>query len=162
MLLDEFMVIGEVSAWLGHNVLTTKSLVAVTALICRAYLESIAKHLEIWLIWVLRYWDISENCRADEIARLCTTLLFLAEFEGVGVLVATFKMNCWFFSVRATGLRWANGVICVVTRIWRAQGSLGNSYRFLGRNLDNGVGDNWLLSYWQPRADVDGVIARLM
>lgn len=133
----EMLAIKEVADWLSCNVLSTtavniysdsqaavKSLKSMflktrSALNCRTSLNEMAKQFDIRLIWVPGHRDIPGNCKADELARLGTTLQVPTELECVGMPLETCKLNLRICSATETNQRWAHGWTCETTRqIW--------------------------------------------
>jgi ribonuclease HI len=133
----EVLAIKEVADWLGRNVLSTnvvnifsdsqaavKSmgsmfLNTITAQNCRASLNEMAKQFKIRLIWVPGHSDIPGNCRADQLARLGTTLQVPARLECVGTPLATCKLPLKLEAVNKTNIEWARIPTCRITRmVW--------------------------------------------
>lgn len=133
----EVLAIKEVADWLGRNVLSTNAvnifsdsqaavksmgsmfLNTITAQNCRASLNEMAKQFKIRLIWVPGHRDIPGNCRADELARLGTTLQVPARLECVGTPLSTCKLKLRLDAVKETNEKWARIPTCRVTRmVW--------------------------------------------
>jgi ribonuclease HI len=124
----EVLAIKEVADWLGRNVLSTNAvniysdsqaavkslgsmfLNTITAQNCRASLNEMAKQFKIRLIWVPGHRNILGNCRADQLARLGTTLQVPARLECVGVPLATCKLEIGLKAVNETNKEWARGL----------------------------------------------------
>jgi len=60
---------------------------------CRKYLNEMATHLRINLIWVPGHRNIEGNCIADELARQGTTADILLDKDTVGMPMATCKLH---------------------------------------------------------------------
>ena len=133
----EMMAIKEVAEWLRHNILTKiginifsdsqaaiKSLESIflnskTALSCRKSLNEMAEQFKIHLIWVPGHRDIPGNCKADELARLGTTLQIPGSLESVGMPLASCKLILRNRSIETTNQRWARLGKCEHSRnIW--------------------------------------------
>lgn len=130
----EILAIAEVAKWLRCNVLTKvginifsdsqaaiKSLESVflnstSALNCRKSLNEMAQQFDIHLIWVPGHRDIPGNCRADELARLGSTLRVPARLESVGMPLATCKLFLREKADREANDRWTQGRDCVHAR----------------------------------------------
>ena len=76
-----------------------------------------AEQFDIHLIWVPGHRDIPGNCKADELARLGTTLHAPGELEHVGMTVATCKLLLRNSALTATNGRWSLVGKCVHSKL---------------------------------------------
>ena len=133
----EVMAIREVAIWLSRNVVTNigviiytdsqaairsleaTSLNSQTALDCRRSLNEMAQQFNIHLIWVPGHRDIPGNCKADELARMGTTLQILDEFADIGAPLSTCKLWLMQEAIETSNKRWFKLGTCKVPRqIW--------------------------------------------
>ena len=80
------------------------------------YMIEMAKQFDIRLIWVPGHRDIPGNCKADELARLGTTLQVPPELECVGIPLSSCKLVLRLSTARKTNQRWASGSTCRIAR----------------------------------------------
>ena len=124
----------EVAEWLKNNVLTKirvnifsdsqaaiKSLDSVflnskTALNCRRSLNEMAEQFDIHLIWVPGHRNIPGNSKADELARLGTTLQTPGYLESVGMPLESCKFILRQKTIAAADNRWASIRNCIHSR----------------------------------------------
>ena len=133
----EILAIKEVAEWLRYNVLTKvginifcdsqaaiKSLDSVflnstSALSCRRSLNEMAQQFDIHRIWVPGHRNIPGNCKADELARLGTTLRTPTNQVPVGMPLATCKLILRDRAIAIAQDRWVSVQGCVHSRqIW--------------------------------------------
>lgn len=114
--------------------LQSPKITSKTVKTCIDVLIELSTYFTINLLWVPGHRDIEGNCKADELARLGTTLPILADKRNIPIPLATCKWLIDKHILKSANTAWNQSSTCATTRLTWPEWNMGRTKRLLQLN----------------------------